>query len=133
MARSRTFDIPMIVTTPVGSRVEVSIFKRPKVSAWDGSVKDWDGEVVPDEVLVRDLGSGILYGMQWHFREGVGVETVAGAEPLPQLELVERIEGTVGACRVLAVRQNGGRQHHSTRLVIDVGSRPPSSSPPESE
>jgi hypothetical protein len=112
---TRVFDLAMHVPLPVGHRVEVLTFRKPQRSAWDGSIKHWEGDIPEREMVVRDLVTGIFYGMEWHFRESPTDR--GGATPLAGLILVDRFEGTLAACRIMALGIDGRQE---TQLVVNT-------------
>lgn len=90
----------MNVPIPVGHRVEVTFYRRPKRSTWDGRVVAYDGERTREEAVVRDLETGILHGKHWHFCEDI---RAADYDPEPPAGYVvdARFTARVVACQIV--------------------------------
>lgn len=116
MAKPRTIRLLQLALIPVGHDVEVRFFRRPKRSAWDGSVKDVAGEEVRDEAVVRDRDTGVLFGRDWHFQ--LALDSPREADACRELVLTETLEGRVSHCQVVT-RLSGPDFSVETWLTID--------------
>ena len=107
---------------PVGHRVEVRILKEPKA----GFLSRRSGaKHQTDQPWVRDLDTGVTYGVLWQYSDAMSVTTLPGedwgASVRSDLEEVERFEGKVRACRVLTVGgANSGNWWVQTRLELET-------------
>lgn len=108
----RTFTIAGTVPIPVGHRVEVVVFERD-VGTF---VAEW--QPAPQQPLVRDLDTGIVFGRPFHFTSDTmfGESDVAPLEPLATLRTFDRVVGRVLVCRVLEIESHG--TWHQTTLVV---------------
>jgi hypothetical protein len=116
VAKPRKLLLQQLALVPVGHEVEVRFFRKPKRSAWDGSVKDLAGEAVLDEAVVRDRVSGVLFGRDWHFQPGL--DSPREDDASSQLILVETLEGRVSQCQVVT-RMIGPELQIETWLTIE--------------
>lgn len=116
MVKARKLLLRQLALVPVGHEVEVRFFRKPKRSAWDGSVKQLAGEPVGDAAVVRDRDSGVLFGCDWHFQ--LGTDSPQADDACSELILVETVEGRVSACQVVT-RMSGAELVLETWLSIE--------------
>ena len=92
---NRLFTIHGVLPIPVGNKIELRVFGL-RTSIFGSNLSPME-----HQPLVRDLGTGVLYGQQWHFTSVDS--TYAGDVPLESrkdLQLVELIIGRVAATRI---------------------------------
>jgi hypothetical protein len=115
---SRVLVLRQLAPVPPGHGIEVRFYSKPKRSAWDGRVTDYEGEVVGDVAWVRDLDTGVTYVAEWlvNGEDGYDGQVVAG------LKVHERIVGRVTECQVVTL--DGSATAFRTRLTIDTDAGP---------
>ena len=117
VSKPRKLLLRQLAAVPLGHDVEVRFFRRPKRSAWDGSVKKLAGEPTDDEAVVRDRDTGVLYGRDWHFQ--LGLDSRREEDACPELVEIETLEGRVTSCQVVT-RMTGPDFSIETWLTIDT-------------
>ncbi|HET9956808.1 MAG TPA: hypothetical protein VFQ61_20070 [Polyangiaceae bacterium] len=113
----RLFVLKQLAMVPVGGEVEIRFFQKPKRSSWDGSLKDVRGEPVQHEAVIRDLATGVIFGMDWHFQ--LGLDSPTQRDACPELVLVETVRGRVTSCQVVC-SWGSGEQRIETWLQISA-------------
>ena len=106
---------------PVGHRVEIRVLKEPEggfLSRRTGS------KVQVNQPWVKDLDTGVEYGLYWQYSATGALQGYAGQDFGPsmrgELETVKTVTGTVAGCRVLTIGSGDGWRLQ-TRLVVEVG------------
>jgi hypothetical protein len=119
---------------PVGHRVEITFFER-HVELREGIFTDktrMERRPVPNEPLVRDLDTGIVYADEIHFQkpaelgnheqvEAYRASLCRGLAPASDMVAVETIRGRVHECTIIGnlwVYADDRRSH--TRLVVEL-------------
>ena len=119
------YELAFIAPIPVGHRVEVTTYERPKGGFFSMEVD------LSDKPVVRDMETGVVYGSSFLYTEKEGIfptgagKDVLSALPNERYTPVAQIVGKVVDCRVLT-NQPFGRwvsdrrtTHVQTTLVIE--------------
>ena len=116
----RVFLLDSVAPIPVGHQVEVRVLQEPKKGFLSRRV---DAKHQPKQPWVKDLDTGVEYGVLWQYNDATAVRTTPGEEYgealRGDLEALETVKGEVLSCRVLTI-PGGERWSVQTRLTIDA-------------
>jgi hypothetical protein len=116
MPAPKSFALRHIINVPVGAEVEVISFYQAKTSLWDGAITGHEAEVQANEAVVRDLGTGVVFGAPWHFH---------GFDLNPKLAVAETFRGRVVACHLRSGAGADNRFIIETWLAVEPSSGDP--------
>lgn len=91
---------------PIGHKVEVIQFKKKEKSIFNSK----ESEKVLIGLWIKDIDTGIEYGMDFHYEERNTVNfnkvTVWPIDIRSDLEIDKKIEGRITRCRILTMRSS---------------------------
>ena len=116
----RVFLVDGVAPIPVGHSVEFRIMEEPKKGFLSRRI---DAKYQSQQPWVKDLDTGVEYGVLWQYSDATAVRMVPGVE-YPEalrgdLEKIERVTGEVVSCRVLTL-PSGENWKIQTRLEVEV-------------
>jgi hypothetical protein len=114
-------NVVMVLPLPIGRRVAVRWYRRTS----KGLIYGQDVETRPNEPLIEDLETGVVYAFDWLFDATSGADS--NRDPLTfsdgfasGVEEERAVVGRITACRVFTIIVGGSRERtQQTELTLE--------------